>query len=176
MRRVCVIGNSASGKTTLARGVAAQLDLPYLELDSVYHGPNWTPRPEFRDEVKAFVSGDGWVVDGNYTREGTMEIVWPSADTLVWLDPPRRLVMWRVMRRTLKRLLTGEELWNENRERLPNLLKTDPDENIVLWAWTNHNQVRGEYEQHLTDGTWDHLDVYRLRNRDAVTRFLAALG
>jgi hypothetical protein len=84
--------------------------------------------------------------------------------------------MWRVMRRTLKRLLTREELWNENRERLRNLLKADPEENIVLWAWTNHSQVRGEYEQHLTDGTWSHLDLYRLRNRNAVKRFLAALG
>jgi adenylate kinase family enzyme len=176
MRRVCVIGNSASGKSTLAQAVAAKLELPYLELDSVYQGPEWTPRPEFRDEVKAFVSGDRWVVDGNYTTAGTTEIVWPRADTLVWLDPPRRVVMSRVIRRTGKRLLTREVLWSGNRERLSNLVRADPEENIVLWAWTRHNQVRSEYEQHLTDGTWEHLDVYRLRDRDAVKRFLAALG
>jgi adenylate kinase family enzyme len=175
MRRICVVGNSASGKTTLARAAAATLDLPYLELDSIYHGPEWTPRPEFRQEVEAFVSGDRWVVDGNYTRAGTMETVWPRADALVWLDPPRRLVMWRVVRRTAKRLLTREELWNGNRERIRNLIATDPEENIVLWTWTRHDEVRREYQVALSEGTWRDLAVHRLRDRRDVREFLTSL-
>jgi adenylate kinase family enzyme len=174
MRRICVIGNSASGKSTLAQAIAAKLEVPYLELDSVYHGPEWTPRPEFGEEVRAFASGEAWVVDGNYTTAGTMEIVWPTADTLVWLDPPRRVVMSRVIRRTGKRLLTGEELWNGNRERFRNLVRLDPEENIVLWTWTRHNEVRAEYQRLLSDGSND-LDVYRLRSRRDVREFLAGL-
>jgi adenylate kinase family enzyme len=176
MHRICVVGNSASGKTTLSRAIAKKLELPYLELDSVYHGPEWTPRPEFRQELKAFVSQGAWVVDGNYTGAGTMEIVWPRADTLVWLDPPRLMVMSRVIRRTGKRLLTREALWSGNRERLSNMIRNDPEENIILWAWTRHHRVRSEYEQNLSDGTWSHLQVHRLQNRGEITGFLAALG
>jgi hypothetical protein len=97
-----------------------------------------------------------------------MEIVWPRADTLVWLDPPRLMVMSRVIRRTGKRLLTREALWSGNRERLSNMIRNDPEENIILWAWTRHHHVRSEYEQNLSDGTWSHLQVHRLQNRDEI--------
>ncbi|MGH8951209.1 MAG: hypothetical protein ACRDX9_07275 [Acidimicrobiia bacterium] len=119
MRRISVVGNSGSGKTSVSRAMANRLSLSHLELDSVHHQPDWRFRPdeEMREIVARFVAGDGWVVDGNYTSNGVAGIVWARADTLVWLDLPRLLVTSRVVRRSLRRVLIGEELWSGNRER-----------------------------------------------------------
>lgn len=127
MKRISVIGSSGSGKSTMARRLETAFDLPVLELDSIYHQEDWEPLPddEFRDRVSEFVSGDGWIVDGNYTSHGVAQLVWPRADTVVWMDPPRRTVMARVVRRSLRRAITRQELWNGNRERWSNLFSRD---------------------------------------------------
>src|SRR5262245_66425581 len=117
MRRVVVVGTSGAGKTTLARALAVRLGVPHVELDALDHQPGWTPAPteRFRAEVADRLQGDGWVVDGNYAR--VQDVVWPRADAVVWLDLGRPLVMWRIVGRTLRRVIRGEELWNGNRER-----------------------------------------------------------
>jgi adenylate kinase family enzyme len=57
VKRVNVKGSSGSGKSTFARELAAKLDLPYVELDALHHGPNWSePTPaEFRDRIRPIV-------------------------------------------------------------------------------------------------------------------------
>lgn len=177
MNRVVVVGSSGSGKTTLAVEIARCLDLPHLEMDSVVHAEGWnsTPDAEFRRIMSQFTSQDRWVVDGNYTSHGISEVVWPSADTFVWSDPPKRVVMSRVIRRTLRRMIAGEELWNGLREPLSNLYKTDPYENIIVWAWTRYESTRAKFEKAMTDGTWEHATVYRLQTRQEVSRFLTSL-
>lgn len=42
MRRVSVVGNSGSGKTTFAAQLAARLGVPHVEFDAIYWGPNWS--------------------------------------------------------------------------------------------------------------------------------------
>lgn len=152
MRRVRVLGNSGSGKTYLSTRIAAILDLPHLELDALQHRADWEPAPrdEFRAGVAAFVATSeethaGWVVDGNYldATDGLLD----AADTHVWLDYSRWLVMSRVVRRTLWRMAVRRELWNGNRERWRNLFNPDYRENIVLWTWTQHDTYRRSYGQ-----------------------------
>ena len=175
MKRISVIGSSASGKTTVARGISERLGLPHLELDSVYHQPGWQPKPdsEFRAAVATFAHQDAWVIDGNYTSHGVAQLVWPLADTVVWLDPSRPVVMGRVIRRTLRRVITREELWNGNREPWSNLYSRDPYKSIIVWAWTRFGGVRRKYEAMLADGTWAHAQVVRLGNGRDTARFLA---
>lgn len=177
MRRVVVVGSSGSGKTTVAGELASRLGVPHLELDSVFHQPGWEPRPdpEFQEVVRGFVTGDRWVVDGNYTSHGTADVVWPRVDTIVWLDPPRRVVMRRVVGRTLRRVVTREELWNGNREPWTNLYSLDPQKNIVMWAWTRFDHVRQKYERMIGDGTWGHARVMRLRTAREVSRLLESI-
>lgn len=177
MERISVIGTSGSGKTTTAARLAAILDLPHLEFDSVFHQPDWTPLPdeEFQARIGEFTSSDRWIVDGNYTSHGTAGIVWPRADTVVWLDLPRTAVMRRVVSRTIRRAVTREELWNGNREPLTNFYSTEPEKNIILWAWTRHGPVRDKYEAFSNDGTWDHLDVHRLRSQGEIDALLEGL-
>lgn len=173
-----MIGCSGSGKTTTARVIADRLRLRYLELDSVFHQPGWVPRPddELRSVITEFTRAKHWVIDGNYVSHGVGDVVWPLADTIVWMDPPRRTVMWRVIRRTLRRVITREELWNGNREPWSNLWSRRPDKNIIRWAWTRFPHYRQRYEAALADGSWDHLEVHRLRSRREAQQFVDGLG
>jgi adenylate kinase family enzyme len=145
VERVSVVGNSGSGKTTLAAAIAAALDAPHLELDAVFHQPGWTELPVevFRATVADVVTGERWVVDGNYTA--VQDLVWARADTVVWLDYSRLLVMRQIVGRTLRRLVTRQRLWNGNREPWRNLLTTDPKRSIIAWAWTQHHTYRVRY-------------------------------
>lgn len=176
MERVVVLGTSGSGKTTVARELAGLLDLPYLELDSIFHQDGWgaTPGHVFQDQVRAFVSAPRWVVDGNYTSHGMREVLWPSADTFVWLDLPRRAVMRRVVTRTLRRVITREELWDGVTEPWSNLYSTDPEKNIMVWAWTTFEHNRAKYEMRMEDGSWSHAEVHRLVSPRDVDRFLSS--
>lgn len=176
MDRVVVLGSSGSGKTTVSRQLSATLGVPCLEMDSVYHLPGWTEidNKTFRRQVSEFVRGDRWVVDGNYTSHGTAEFVWPRVDTVVWLDLPKNVVMRQVIRRTLRRVTTHEELWNGNREPWTNLYALDPAKNIIRWAWTRYAHTREKYERFLGDGTWAHATVHRLSSRPEVHEFLGA--
>lgn len=161
----------------MARALSERLRLPMLELDSVFHQPGWEPKPDelFQWEVATFVEGDRWVVDGNYTSHGVARLVWPRADTIVWMDLPRSLIMPRVIRRTLRRVITREELWNGNREPWTNLYSPNPEKNIIVWAWTRYGHTRDKYETIASDGSWSHLRVARLRSAAQVDAFVAGL-
>lgn len=168
VQRVSVVGNSGSGKTTFASELARAIGAPHLELDSVFHQPNWEPLPteEFRARVAAFTADDRWVVDGNYSR--VLDVVWQHADTVVWLDPPRHRVMRRIAWRTLRRVFSRAELWNGNRESWSTLFRVDPEKSMLAWAWTQHRKVRERYAQAQADSANAHLDFIRLRSdRDA---------
>ena len=167
--RVVVGGISGSGKTRLARELARRLGAPHVELDAHFHREGWrgATDEEFLASVAAAVAGDRWVVDGNYTR--VREVVWPRATAFVWLDYPRWVGTARTVRRTARRLLAREELWNGNRERLRNLL--DPGHPIP-WSWQQHPGCRAKYEAAVADPRWSHLTVVRLRSPAETRRWL----
>ena len=173
MERISVVGSSGSGKTTVARALASSLGVAHLELDSVYHQADWAPLPddEFLAAAERFTAGERWVVDGNYNSHGVLDLVWGRADTVVWVDPPKRVVMSRVVRRTLRRAATREELWNGNREPWSNFTRWDPEENVIRWAWTKFEPTRVRYESRTADPRWSHLDIIRLRTRSETTAF-----
>ena len=176
-RRVRVVGTSGAGKTTLAARAGARLGLPLLEVDAVVHREGWrtATQMELDEALAAFLgspaAAGGWVMDGNYWSR--LSAVTDTADTVVWLDYPRRLVMARLLRRTLGRVLTRRTLWNGNRERVRNLLRREPLDNILVWAWTQHAGYRERYTAlAAADGerTW-----VRLRRPRDARRWLAGL-
>ena len=115
-RRIAVFGKG--GKTTLARALAERFGLLFVELDAIRHQPNWQEMPddEFREVVYSTLDGAeaGWVVDGNYriVRPLVMEL----AETVIVLALPWRLMFWRTLKRSIKRLFDRAPLWNGNRE------------------------------------------------------------
>ncbi|HEV2368541.1 MAG TPA: AAA family ATPase [Acidimicrobiales bacterium] len=172
MQRVSVVGNSGSGKTTVARQLAFVMDVPFVELDAIFHQPDWQDLAvdEFRRRVREQTEAPAWVVDGNYSA--VRDLVWQRADTVVWVDPAQALVMARVGRRTLRRVVTREELWNGNREPWSNLYSLDPTRSIVVWAWTQRAKYRKRYGQAISDPAWSHLEFIRLRTRRDALRLL----
>ena len=172
MRRVRVVGTSGSGKTTFARRLAEALDVRHLELDAVFWDADWTRRDaaEAQALIRAFVAeSDGWVADGNW--HARLDDLLEDADTVVWLDYPRRIVMQRVVRRTLSRGLGRTELWHGNRENLANLLRPDRERNVVLWAWTSHATNRTRYEAAQRESA---VPLVRLRSPREAEVWLAA--
>jgi adenylate kinase family enzyme len=149
------------------------LELPLLELDSVFHQPGWTPLAtgEFRARVGQFVARSDWVVDGNYSA--IRDLTWKRADTVVWLDLPRPLVMRRLIWRTLRRVAGRQELWNGNHERWMNFFSLDPEKSVIAWAWLKHAEYRATYLAASHDSANAHLAFIRLTSARAVRRFLA---
>jgi adenylate kinase family enzyme len=172
VRRVSVVGTSGSGKSTLAAALAAALGVEYLELDSVYHQADWEPLPpdEFRRRVGAAAAAEGWVIDGGYSK--VRDIVWARADTVVWLDLPKRTVMRRIVWRSVRRAAGRTELWNGNRERWRNLFSRDKEESVITWAWQTYGARRERYLAAMADPAYGGLRFVRLTSTAAVRRFL----
>jgi len=129
------VGTSGSGKTTLAGRAAEVLGIRHVEIDALYHGPDWTPRPSFVEDVRAFAETPAWVTE--YQYRAVKPLLAGRADLLVWLDLPRSRVMRQVVGRTLRRRLRRIELWNGNLESSLWTFFTDRD-HIVRWAWRMH--------------------------------------
>ena len=170
-KRVVVVASaSGNGKTTLGRALARRLDVPFVELDALVHGPNWT---ETSDEdlarrLAAVFALDGWVIDGDYSHKlGTL--VLDAADLVVWLDLPIRVWFPRLVRRTLRRLVRREELWNGNRESLRTTVWGR--ESLFAWAFRQHRRRRRAWPAKLSA-----YRVVRLRSVAAVERWLAGVS
>jgi adenylate kinase family enzyme len=165
MQRISVVGNSGSGKTTVAQAIAAELSLPYLELDGVFHQPDWQPldSEEFRRIVSEFTVAERWVVDGGYS----------AVSDIVWGRAPRHRLMRQLVPRTLRRMATGTELWNGNRERWRYLFRRE--ESVLLFAWTNHSRLRARYESAQADPENAHLTFVRLRTPEETAALLRDL-
>jgi adenylate kinase family enzyme len=116
--RLTIRGNSGSGKSTLGVALAARLGLPYVELDEHWHlpGRRQRPREEFRERLSGLLVGEAWVMDGDYSN--SRDLIIPAADTVIWLDYPLRICFFRVLRRTLRRVIRREVVCNGNRESL----------------------------------------------------------
>ena len=174
MRRIVVLGTTGSGKTTLAAELAHRLALRHVELDALYWRPEWTPPQavEFRDAVRKALRIEGWVVDGNYSK--VRPVVWPKADTLVWLDYSLSRILWQLWRRTWRRWAERELLWGTNRERLWHQFLTR--DSLFLWALQTYRRRRREYPRLLSQPNYGHLALVRLRSPLQTTRWLAQVA
>ncbi|MEO5867181.1 MAG: hypothetical protein ABIQ19_08735 [Sphingomonas sp.] len=96
-----LLGSPGSGKSTVARRIGGQLDLPVFHLDRLYHRPGWTASPAdvFLAEVYRIAALPEWVIDGNYPVAAAPRLA--AADMIIYLDTPRWLALARVIRRTL---------------------------------------------------------------------------
>ena len=167
MRRVAILASaSGNGKTTLGRELARRLEVPFHELDALHHGPGWTEATadELRALVEPLVAEDEWVVDGAY-RGKLGDLVLERADLVVWLDLPLRVWLPRLLRRTVRRVVRREELWNGNRETLRNVLFSR--DSLILYSLRSHFRHRRTYPAQLARYT-----VVRLRSPREVERWL----
>jgi adenylate kinase family enzyme len=168
--RIAVLGVTASGKTTVAARLSQILGIPHVELDSIHWGPNWTkPDPDdFRRRVGEALSGPTWVTDGNYSE--ARAVVWARATTLIWLDYSLPVIYWQLTGRTLRRILTREELWNGNRETFRDSFFSK--DSLFLYAYTSRRRQRVNYPKAFLQPEHAHLQVILLRSRGDTKRWL----
>jgi adenylate kinase family enzyme len=165
--RVLIAGSTGAGKSTLARAVARQLKIDYFEIDALYHGPDWIPQPSFESSVDARIATSAWVTEWQYSS--VQSRLADRADLMVWLDLPRQTVMRSVIRRTIRRSLSGAQLWNGNQEPALRTILTDHD-HIIRWAWRTHHPRREQIRACLQ--ARPHLDAVALRCREDAATWL----
>ena len=172
MNRVIVVGASGSGKSTLAMQLAATLACPVIEIVALFWNPGWvqTPADEFRRRVNEAIASERWLASGN-TR--ARDLIWRRADTLVWLDYSLALVMTRLFRRTIRRIVTHEELWGGNRETFrAQFLSRDT---LFVYAIKSHARLRREYPVEFAKPEYAHLNVHHLHLPREAEKWLARL-
>jgi len=169
-RRIAIAGVTGAGKSTLARRIAQMLRLPYTELDSLYHGPGWQPLPSFEVDVQALTDARAWVVEWQYPA--ARPVIAERADTLIWLDLPSRVTLFRVVRRTVRRRIRHERLWNDNVE--PPLMRAFVDrDHILRWALRTQRKLASRVPATIADHP--HLRVVRLRTQREIDQWMSAL-
>jgi adenylate kinase family enzyme len=171
VKRVAVTASaSGSGKTTVGKQLADRLGVPFVELDSLVHGPNWTEISDegLRELVEPVVARDGWVIDGGYRRK-IGDLVLARADTVVWIDLPIHVWLPRLLRRTFRRMLGKETLWNDNRETLRGAFWGR--DSLVGYALRAHFDRRRRYPVELAA-----YPVIRLRTQAEIDRFVRDAG
>lgn len=168
MSRILVVGTSCSGKSTLARRLAASRGIPYVELDALFWLPGWTPRPAeaFKTLVAEAVAGESWVMDGNYGA--VQDLILSRATGIVWLNYSFGTVWGRALRRTFRRVFGNEVACGGNRETFQQAFLSR--ESILVWIlktfWSNQRR----YRRLFSDPAWAHLERVELCSAEQAER------
>lgn len=179
--RIHVIGNSGSGKSTLGARLATLLAVPFVELDALNWLPGWvglndTDPAELERRIRTATEGGAWVVAGSYSRF-SKRIFWSRLDTVVWLDLPVPLLLWRTLGRSWRRWRTQELVWGTNRERFwPQLMVWRREDSLVWWIVTQQGRKRREMLEAQANPAWAHIRFIRLRSRKEVEAFVEELA
>lgn len=140
MKRIVIIGTSGSGKTTLGRHLAQNLDYPMTDLDDLYWLPNWVKRPkeEFAALIEEATQPDQWIICGN--QSSYRHLIWPKADTIIWLDLPLPLLFFRTLRRALRNIRHKTTFCNGNRESFSRLFSRYSVLSYVIKGYFKHQR------------------------------------
>lgn len=165
MKRVLVIGSGGAGKSTFARRLGGRLGLEVIHLDVHYWKPGWVapPEEEWRATVEELLRRDGWVMDGNYS--GTLGARLAACDTVVFLDLPRAVCLWRV----LKRLARYYHRW---RPDMAEGCRESFDLEFIRWVWGYPRSSRPKVVRLLAEHGREKR-VVRLRSSREAEEFLA---
>ncbi len=166
MKRIIIIGCSGSGKSTLARQLASRLSLPLVHLDKLYWRENWRPvtEEEFDMLLQMELEKPVWVMDGNFRR--TLPLRLARCDTAVYLDYPRWLCLFRVLKRVLTHYGRTRPDMGEN---CPEWL----DFKFLKFIW-NYNRENKRQNERLLREARD-VKVVLLHNPRETERFLLGL-
>ena len=165
MKRVLVIGSGGAGKSTFSRRLGERLGLEVIHLDKVFWSPGWVePSKEgWRRTVEELCARESWVMDGNYS--GTLDVRLAACDAVVFLDLPRAVCVWRVLKRAMM-------YRNSPRPDMAEGCREKFDLKFLHWVWTYQSRRRPKILARLDEIDGDKR-VIRLRSDEEVERFLA---
>ena len=171
MQRVMIVGGSGSGKSTLARWLGDCTGLPVYHMDHIHWTAGWQARP--RDKRKELAleieNGSRWIFEGGFSTTYVHRV--SRADTLIWIDLPVALRLWRVSKR----------LWQLYGQTRPDMAEgcaeTFHAETLPFyrWIWRTRHSHRVQL-QNLIDTQGQGIRVHHLRSRAEVAAFQAGLS
>lgn len=175
-KRIIVVGPTNAGKSTLAVRLAQVLGAPFAELDALYWKPGWvgSEDDEWHPRLREIAGQEAWVVAGNYFRH-TRPILWPAAETVVWLDLPLRVVLPRILRRSWQRSRSRELLWGTNTERFLPQLKFWDQDSLIGYAIQSRRPQGDFLLRSMADPACAHIRFVRLRSPREVEAFARAV-
>lgn len=172
MKRINVIGTTGSGKSTFAHALAAELNYPLVQMDQLYWKANWrgSPDDEFYIKLQRAISGDIWVLDGNYSR--TCSIKWSRVDTIVWIDYSFFRTLWQLSSRTIRRSLQGQELWPDTGNKETFTKSFLSKDSILIWFFRTYGKNRRMYDRLFRTDAHNGIQFVRLRTPSQTREFL----
>lgn len=167
MKKVLIVGSGGAGKSTLARRLGEATGIEVVHLDTLHWRPGWTeaPKAEFLEAVEEALKKDAWIMDGNFG--GTMEMRLKACDTVIFLDFPRAVCLYRVIKRRLTYRST-------NRPDMSEGCNEKIDYEFLHWVWTFPQRAKAAIEERLKRFENDKT-IIRLRSKKEVADFLAKL-
>ena len=165
MQRVLVIGSGGSGKSTVAAQLGELLNLEVNHLDKFYWGAGWV-KPELNEWVKTvtdLIDSESWIIDGNYS--GTLELRIQKCDTIVFLDLPPVLCLWRIVKRFF-------QYRDGSRPDMAEGCRENLDFEFVSWVWNYRRRSRPKVIKLLKEHA-EGKQIFWLRSRGQVKRFLS---
>lgn len=167
MKRVLVIGPGGAGKSTLARRLGQILSKEVIHLDTFYWKPGWIEpsKEDWLETVEQLLARDSWVMDGNYS--GTIARRLESADTVLFLDFPRTICVWRVIKRAMTHF----------RATRPDMAQGCPERltlQFLHWIWSYPRRSRPKILKLLREHQ-HRKTVLSLHSTAEVERFLQQL-
>lgn len=173
MKFINIIGTTGSGKSTLARKLAQKRQLHYIELDDLLWLDDWqeSSNEALFSKLKTAMEDAtaGWVLDGLYTR--TVPMIMQQVDTVIWLDYPFSINLYRLTKRTLGRVISRKKLWenSNNRESLKLMLSK---ESIFVWLIKSYPKNRNKYFDLMQNPAYQHIQFIRLTSPKQTESFL----
>jgi adenylate kinase family enzyme len=159
-RKILVIGSGGAGKSTFARRLGTTLDLEVIHLDLLYWRPNWVEpsEQEWMQMVEGILARDSWIMDGNYAS--TLEVRVEACDTVIFLDIPRLVCLWRVIKRVIQ----------YRNKRRPDMAEGCPEKidlKFMSWVWNYPKRNRPKIVKLLDQNSYDKKVVWLRSNLEA---------
>jgi adenylate kinase family enzyme len=164
MKKVLIIGSGGAGKSTLARRLGKITGIEVVHLDKLHWKPNWVEpdKSEWSETVRQILAGDSWIIDGNYS--GTLEMRMSAADTVIFLDFPRTVCIWRILKRVRR-------YHHTNRPDIAEGCNEKFDLKFLKWIWDYPARSKPKVEFWLNKFA-DKIKVIRLRSAKEVEKFI----
>lgn len=137
-KKIVIVGNCGSGKTTFATKLAEILGLPLIHLDAEYWQPGWqvTPREQWLDKASALSSGDEWIIDGHYGS--TLKERFIAADCVIFMDISRAICFGNLVKR---RIRYHSKPRHDMPEDCPEIIRYDELRKMWFYPGSERNRV-----------------------------------
>lgn len=167
MKRVMVVGCPGAGKSTFSRHLGRVLNEEVYHLDQMFWLPGWVmrEREEFIEMQKRVMNQESWVIDGNFGA--TLPVRLEKADTVIWLDPPREVCLYRILKRYVEnRNKTRPDMGEGCEEKL--------DFEFIKYVWNFHHDKRPKLKERLHKAA-AHKHIHIIKSTIEAERFLENL-